>query len=66
MIGHGRAPEIGFSGYHEIRAGGVVGWWRRESPASVSREMLLAGLGSLIGGSFCVALGTFFLLFQHL
>ena len=66
MTGHGRAPRIGFSGHHEIRTDGVVGWWHREPSASVSREMLLAGLGSLVGGSFCVALGAFFLLFQHL
>ena len=52
-------------GLREMRFGGVVGWWHRETPASVSREMLLAGLGSLVGGSFCVAFGTFFLLFQH-
>ena len=58
--------EIGLCGHREIRADGVIGWWHREPPASVSREMLLAGLGSLVGGSFCVALGTFFLLFQHL
>ncbi len=58
--------EIGLPGHREIRAGDVVRWGHRETPASVSREMLLAGLGSLIGGSFCVALGTFFLLFQHL
>ena len=53
-------------GLREMRFGGVVGWWQRDNPASVSREMLLAGLGSLVGGSFCVAFGTFFLLFQHL
>ena len=49
----------------DMRSGDVVGWWHREKPASVSHEMLLAGLGSVIGGSFCVALGTFVLLFQR-
>ena len=58
--------EIGFPSRREMQSGDVVGWWHRETPASVSREMLLAGLGSLAGGSFCVAFGTFFLLFQHL
>ena len=60
--------ETASFGLREMRLGGVVGWWQRENPApaSVSREMLLAGLGSLVGGSFCVAFGTFFLLFQHL
>ena len=58
--------EIGLSSHREMCSGDVVGWWHREPPAFVSREMLLAGLGSFVGGSFCVALGAFFLLFQHL
>ncbi len=58
--------RTGASGTRGIRSGDVVGWWHRDKPPSVGREMLLAGLGSLVGGSFCVALGTFFLLFRHL
>ncbi len=66
MAGMAAHRETGPSGTREMRSGGVVGWWHRDAPTFVSREMLLAGLGSLVGGAFCVALGTFFLLFQHL
>ncbi len=58
--------EIEPSRIREMRSGSVVGWWRRENPIFVGREMLLAGVGSVVGGSFCVALGTLILLFQHL
>ena len=57
--------ETGPFGLRATRSGAVVGW-RHGSPASVGRAMLPAGLGSALGGSFCVALGTFFLLVQRL
>jgi hypothetical protein len=52
--------NIGRSGFREMRSGGGAGRRYFETPASVSRETLTAASGSLAGGSFCAAPGTFF------